>query len=91
MTNLEKPDAPEPFDEAEYRRRAEAIGRDPGDIVRSVQLRLPDGADECVEQVAEVDLGQRAAALLRDDADLLDALAAVEPADLDAKGRVVPA
>lgn len=31
----------------------EAIGRDPGDIVRSVQLRLPDGEAACVEMVAD--------------------------------------
>ena len=35
-------------------RHCEAIDRDPSEIVRSVQLRLPDGEDECVEQVAEV-------------------------------------
>jgi len=35
-------------------RHCEAIDRDPGEIARSVQLRLPDSEDACVEQVADV-------------------------------------
>lgn len=31
----------------------EALGRDPGQIRRSVQLRLPDGEDACLQRVAD--------------------------------------
>lgn len=34
-------------------RHCEAIGRDPGEIVRTVQLRMPDGEDACVAEVAD--------------------------------------
>ncbi len=46
---------PEDFSDASATLDAhcEAIGRDPGEIRRSVQLRLPDGEDACVERVAE--------------------------------------